>query len=68
MPKLMTDGGPSRDDQIRAIIEKMTPKTMKQDKKRLLTICAQLGKQSATFEVTKLGKAIDSTNQYNAND
>ncbi len=38
MPQLMMNGAKSRDEQLREIIEKVTPKTLKKDKARLLAI------------------------------
>jgi hypothetical protein len=38
MPPLMMNGTKSRDEQLREIIERVTPKTWKWDKARLLGI------------------------------
>jgi len=38
MPKLLMNGAKSRDEQLREIIEGMTPKTLKKDKTRALSI------------------------------
>jgi len=38
MPKLLTDGAKSRDEQLREIVDGMTPKTWKKDRTRLLAI------------------------------
>jgi len=38
MPRLLMNGAKSRDDQLREIIERATPKTWKRDKARLLAI------------------------------
>ena len=38
MPKLLMNGAKSRDEQMREIIERATPKTWKRDKARLLAL------------------------------
>jgi integrase len=38
MPQLLVAGGPTRDQQIRNIVENMTPKTCKRDKKKILEL------------------------------
>ncbi len=38
MPRLLMNGAKSRDDQMREVIEGVTPKTWKKDKMRLLAL------------------------------